>query len=269
MDLTAGKVNDAKQAQAIIEKLPADNVTVVMDRGYNDYSLFAWLSQRGTTFITRLKDNAVTTPLKKGCLSEGDNYGDYRFEFDSPAGRKACGDLQFRVVQWHDKDNDRWFNFLTNDMDLKPEQIAALYKERWQIELFFKKIKQNLKIKSFIGTNENAVMSQIWTAAIVTLLIEVLKQRSFSQMVFPKTSALRPAESHDTQKSECLARLSLRANEQRKTSRREASRDRNTGAITPVIAGQGLLFASKMQTLDLKGTNFSPCGDAHFQFGQQ
>lgn len=66
MDLTAGKVNDAKQTQAIIEKLPADNVTVVMDRSYNDYSLFAWLSQRGTTFVTRLKDNAVTTPLKKG-----------------------------------------------------------------------------------------------------------------------------------------------------------------------------------------------------------
>lgn len=88
-------------------------------------------------------------------------------------------------------------------------------------------------------------------------------------MVFPKTSALRPAESHDTQKSECLARLSRRANEQRKTNRREASGDRNTGAISLVIAGQGLLFASKMQTLDLKGTDFSPCGDAHFQFGQQ
>lgn len=69
---------------------------------------------------------------------------------------------------------------------MKPEQIAALYKERWQIELFFKKIKQNLKIKSFIGTNENAVMSQIWTAAIVTLLIEVLKQRSLHKWSFPR-----------------------------------------------------------------------------------
>ena len=95
MDLTAGKVNDAKQAQAIIEKLPADNVTVVMDRGYNDCSLFAWLSQRGTTFVTRLKDNAVTTPLKKGCLSEGDNYGDYRLEFDSPAGEKLAAIFSF------------------------------------------------------------------------------------------------------------------------------------------------------------------------------
>ena len=75
---------------------------------------------------------------------------------------------------------------LTNDMDLTPQQVAALYKERWQIELFFKKIKQNLKIKSFIGTNENAVMNQIWTAAIVTLLIEVLRQKSRHQWTFPR-----------------------------------------------------------------------------------
>ena len=71
-------------------------------------------------------------------------------------------------------------------MDLTPQQVAALYKERWQIELFFKKIKQNLKIKSFIGTNENAVMNQIWTAAIVTLLIEVLRQKSRHQWTFPR-----------------------------------------------------------------------------------
>ena len=186
IDLTSGKVNDVRRARATIEKLPADNVTVVMDRGYNDYKLFAWLSRRGTTFVTRIKDNAITTPLKKGCRSEADNYGDYSIQFDSPAGRQACGDLEFRVIQWYDKQTDRWFEFLTNDMDLTPQQVAALYKERWQIELFFKKIKQNLKIKSFIGTNENAVMNQIWTAAIVTLLIEVLRQKSRHQWTFPR-----------------------------------------------------------------------------------
>ena len=102
MDLTEGKVHDAKQAQQAIEKLPAENVTVVMDRGYNDYKLFAWLTRRGTTFVTRLKDNAVTTPLKKGVRSEGDNYGDYEVQFDSEEGRKACEGLTFRVIQWHD-----------------------------------------------------------------------------------------------------------------------------------------------------------------------
>ena len=73
MDLTEGRINDAKQARATLEKLPADNVTVVMDRGYNDYKLFGWLSSRGTTFVTRIKDNAVTTPLKKGKRTEGGN----------------------------------------------------------------------------------------------------------------------------------------------------------------------------------------------------
>lgn len=186
MDLTEGRVNDAKQARTTLEKQPADNVTVVMDRGYNDYKLFGWLSRRGTTFVTRIKDNAVTTPLKIGKRTEGENFGDYLIQFDSPAGREACGELYFRVVQWYDKDSDRWFDFLTNDMDLTPQQVAALYRERWQIELFFKKIKQNLKIKSFIGTNENAVMSQIWTAAIVTLLVEVLRQKSHHQWTFPR-----------------------------------------------------------------------------------
>ncbi len=79
-------------------------------------------------------------------------------------------------MQWHDLENDRWFEFLSNDFDLTAQQIADLYRKRWQIELFFKKLKQNLKIKSFIGTSENAVMTQIWTAAVATLLIEILRR---------------------------------------------------------------------------------------------
>ena len=79
-------------------------------------------------------------------------------------------------MQWYDSENNRWFDFLSNDFDLTTTQIADLYRKRWQIELFFKKLKQNLKIKSFIGTSENAVMTQIWTAAVATLLIEILRR---------------------------------------------------------------------------------------------
>lgn len=186
MNLTKGKVHDAKQAQQAIEKLLAENVTVVMDRGYNDYKLFAWLTRRGTTFVARLKDNAVTTPLKKGVRSEGENYGDYEVQFDSEEGRKACEGLTFPVIHWHDTDNDRWFDFLTNDMELTPQQVAVLYQERLQIELFFKTLTQNLKVKSFIGTNENAVMNQIWTAVIVTLLVKVLGQIAKHNWTFPR-----------------------------------------------------------------------------------
>ncbi len=85
--------------------------------------------------------------------------------------------LKYRLVQYKDKESGRWFEFLTNDFKLNATEIAAVYKDRWQIELFFKKLKQNLKIKTFVTTPLNAVMVQIWTALSVTLLLEILKRR--------------------------------------------------------------------------------------------
>lgn len=153
-------------------------ITVVMDRGYNDYALFMWLTRRGTKFVTRIKENAKTSRLKDDVIEETESYGDYGFRFTQEQAQTVCGDTRFRLVQWYDSDNDRWFEFLSNDFDLTAQQIADLYRKRWQIELFFKKLKQNLKIKSFIGTSKNAVMTQIWTAAVATLLIEILRRIS-------------------------------------------------------------------------------------------
>lgn len=115
-------------------------------------------------------------PRRRNYIEETQSYGDYGFRFTQEQAKEVCADTRFRLVQWYDSDNDRWFEFLSNDFDLKAEQIADLYRKRWQIELFFKKLKQNLKIKSFIGTTENAVMNQIWTAAVATLLIEILRR---------------------------------------------------------------------------------------------
>lgn len=175
VDMTEARVNDFKRAKATIELLPPLSV-VVMDRGYNDYGLFYWLSQRGTTFVTRLKDNALITPLMRHERGRGENWGDYGFTFDAEKARKVTHEMEFRLIQWYDKEHDRWFDFITNNFDLQATEVAELYKERWQIELFFKKLKQNLKIKSFIGTTKNAVMSQVWTACICTLLVEVLRR---------------------------------------------------------------------------------------------
>lgn len=176
MNMTHGKRADVKEAKAAIEALGNKEITVVMDRGYNDYALFMWLTKRGTKFVTRIKENAKTTRLKDDVIEEGENFGDYGFRFTQEKAQEVCGDTRFRLVQWYDSDNDRWFEFLSNDFDLTAQQIADLYRKRWQIELFFKKLKQNLKIKSFIGTSENAVMTQIWTAAVATLLIEILRR---------------------------------------------------------------------------------------------
>ena len=176
MNMTNAKVHDSKATREIIDSLPPFSV-VVMDRGYNDYSLFHELNLRGTTFVTRIKDNAKTSKLVP-VKEQKDRWGVYRMEFVSERAKEVCGGEVFHLVQWYDEENDRWFDFLTNDLTLEAEEVAELYRSRWEIELFFKKLKQNLLVKSFIGTNENAVMSQIWTAAIVTLLTEVLRLRS-------------------------------------------------------------------------------------------
>lgn len=177
MDMTHAQVHDSKATRQLIDRLPPMSV-VVMDRGYNDYELFELLCNRETTFVTRLKENAKTSPLQAVDVDPQKQWGVYKFHFSSEAGKAACGDREFHLVQWHDATSGRWFNFLTNDLTLKAKEVAQLYRDRWKIELFFKKIKQNLKVKTFIGTNENAVMSQIWTAAIVTLLTELLRLRS-------------------------------------------------------------------------------------------
>ena len=185
MDMTEARVHDSKATREILAKLPAFSV-VVMDRGYNDYELFADLNERGTVFVTRLKENAKTSPYVKIDADPLQRWGSYDVTFISEEARKRCDATVFRVVQWHDDTTDRWFEFLTNDRNLSAQEVADLYKARWQIELFFKKIKQNLKVKSFIGTSENAVMSQIWTAAIVTMLVEVLRMRSTYPWAFSR-----------------------------------------------------------------------------------
>ena len=176
---TKAKVSDIKAGRQILSNLPPGSI-VVMDRGYNDYALFKQMNDKSITFVTRLKDNAKHTPLrdKKIEIDPDGKWGLYEMTFTGPRAKKVCGDTVFRVLQWYDKETDRWFEFLTNNQELKAEEIAELYKQRWQIELFFKKIKQNLVIKTFVGTTENAVLTQIWTAAIAILLLEVMKRRS-------------------------------------------------------------------------------------------
>ncbi len=123
IDMTAGSVNDVKQAKAVIRQLPPDSI-VVMDRGYNDYELFSWLSDRGTTFVTRLKDNALTTPLNNRCLaSVPGEWSLHSFEFCGIAAR-CCEGKSFRLVCWNDTENLRWFRFISNAENLTGPQIA-------------------------------------------------------------------------------------------------------------------------------------------------
>ena len=182
---TDGKVADVTAARDLMS-FPKGSI-VVMDRGYNDYAFFNRLSDEGVTFITRLKDNAVHTSLatKEACraVDENGHWGDYTMSFTSKKA-KEISDRTYRVIQWSDSEEERWFEFITNNFELEPTEIALLYHERWNIELFFKKIKQNLKIKTFLGTSFNAIMSQVWAATIAVLLVEVLRVQSAHRWLF-------------------------------------------------------------------------------------
>jgi hypothetical protein len=148
-----------------------------MDRGYNDYEWFVQLSQQGVYFVTRLKDNAAFEEVESRLVPAGTNVlEDKVVYFKSQAVPDR--DHFFRIVKIWDEEKGRSFIFLTNNMNLPAATIAAIYKDRWKIELFFKAIKQNLKIKTFLGTNANAVKTQIWTALIAMLVLRFLQLMS-------------------------------------------------------------------------------------------
>jgi len=167
--ITNGKTSDIKAARRL--RFEPDTI-VVMDRGYIDYDWFVQLTQQDVYFVTRLKDNAAFTVMENRSIPDGSNIvKDQIISFNS---RAAQGQL-FRIVEVWDAEKERSFTFLTNNLKLSPSTIAAIYKDRWQIELFFKAIKQNLKIKTFLGTSSNAVKTQIWTALIAMLVLRYLQ----------------------------------------------------------------------------------------------
>ena len=173
--ITQGRVADVKIAQQL--KLPKGSL-VVMDRGYIDYKMFERWSAEGVGFVTRLKKNAEfyeleERPFKAGGVVVSDGTGQFNL---LEAGRRIKGTYR-RVVVWLE-DKQQEMQLLTNRFDLSAHTIAEIYKQRWQIELFFKAIKQNLRVKTFVGTSANAVKTQIWTALIAILLIKYLQFKS-------------------------------------------------------------------------------------------
>jgi hypothetical protein len=173
--LSDGKFADIKAARML--NLPAGAI-VVMDRGYNDYTLFGSWCTDGVYFVTRLKDNADYQVVQSLEPKPGKNIiADEIIRFNAPKSWEKCPH-HLRLVSFYNAEKDEILHFLTNNFKLAASTIAAIYKERWQIELFFKAIKQNLKVKTFLGTNENAVKSQLWTALLASLLLKFLQLKS-------------------------------------------------------------------------------------------
>jgi len=165
--ITHAKKHDKKAA----EKMPLiDGSTYVFDRAYNDYSWFNDMTERKIYFVGRMKSNAKFEVIEDLAVTGDGVLNDQLIRLSSPMAKKQCPKTLRRVCFRREEDG-KVLSFVTNDMKRPATAIADLYKQRWQIELFFKWIKQNLKIKRFIGTSENAVKIQIIIAMIAYLLL--------------------------------------------------------------------------------------------------
>ncbi|MCP4049698.1 MAG: IS4 family transposase [bacterium] len=178
--LTDGNVNDGKVAKAFT--IRSDSI-YVFDRAYHDFKWYADINARGAKFVARAKSDMSYSVIgqhnidpESDVISDEDIIVPWRHKPQESLKPKYPDPL--RLVTFKCPETGMIYRFITNIIDFESETIALIYKQRWQIELFFKWIKQNLKIKSFIGTSKNAVFTQIWIAMIAYLLIWYIKHQS-------------------------------------------------------------------------------------------
>ena len=173
--ITEGNVSDIRVAR----QFHFDPGTIVVDdRAYNDYALFGRWTAQGVYFVTRMKDNTLYEAVGEREVPQNRNI--LKDEMIELRGLKAIEKCPYplRRIEVFDSETKEVLVFLTNHLKLGATTIAAIYKERWQIEIFFKALKQNLKIKTFVGTSANAVKIQIWTALIAMLILRFLQLRA-------------------------------------------------------------------------------------------
>lgn len=179
VEITVGKMHDINIAHHLDFKKFASGTIFVFDKAYTDYDLFRKIKEAGHHFVVRLKGNANIIKLigQDRPLSGKGVLKDERIAFALPEAQKSYPD-DLRLITYYDEKNDKMYEFLTDHFKLSALNIAEIYKRRWDIKLFFKWIKQNLKIKTFLGTSKNAVMTQIWIAMTYFLLLAWIKFQS-------------------------------------------------------------------------------------------
>jgi hypothetical protein len=196
--ITAAKVND----QNFLKSLELiSHSMIVFDKAYNYYHQFALWTQRQVFFVTRLKKNAVYTVKevirvhyrKKGVAKVlRDEIIELEYNPEDETGKKQIKitkQLRLRRVCYQDEQN-RYYEFLTNNFEITAEEVAFLYKKRWGIELLFKKMKQNFQLHYFYGENENAIRTQVWCTLIAQLLLTVIQKIAQTKKAFSVVAAL-------------------------------------------------------------------------------
>lgn len=184
--MTKAKMNDRKA----LDLLPVlKGKTYVVDRAYNDYRWYYELTNKGAFFVGRMKTNALydvtetRQPIGENILT------DEVISLSSDKAKKDCP-IPLRRVTFVREEDSKKLEFITNDFQRSAKEIADLYKQRWQIELFFKWIKQNLKIKKFLGQSENAVMTQVLVAMIAYVLLKLVQLDTKSPLSLQKIARL-------------------------------------------------------------------------------
>jgi Domain of unknown function (DUF4372)/Transposase DDE domain len=173
--VTEGNTSEIKVART----LRFDPGTILaIDRGYIDYEWFRELTGQGVYFVTRMKEKAVYTVREDCQVPQNSNVVSDQIICFPRLAREGEEPVLFRRVEIRDTEKDETIVFLSNLLAFGATTIAAIYKDRWQVELFFKALKQTLKIKTFVGTSANAVRTQVWTALITMLVLKYLQLKS-------------------------------------------------------------------------------------------
>jgi len=196
--MTAAKVNDQKFLKSL--ELISDSM-IVFDKAYNYYHQFALWTTQKVYFVTRKKKNAVYTVIevkrehyrKKGKAKVlRDEVIELEYHPEREDGKqdlKTKLKMRLRKVSYQDEQN-RYFEFLTNNFDISAEDVAFLYKKRWGIEILFKKMKQNFQLHYFYGENENAIYTQVWCTLIAQLLLTVTQKIAQVKKAFSVVASL-------------------------------------------------------------------------------
>ncbi len=173
--VTEGRTSENEIAR---EFAAAPGSVIVFDKGYNNYEWHNSLTEKGIYWVTRIRGNAQYRVLEeRSFVINGKVMSDQVIQYSSTQrGRNRLKPI--RLITYWDREADKEYQFITNHFDWSAQTIADIYKQRWQVELFFKWIKQNLRIKSFLGNSKNAVLTQVLSALCVYLLVSYLKFHS-------------------------------------------------------------------------------------------
>jgi len=166
---------------------------IVFDKGYVDYSQYDRMSNEGVFFVTRQRKGSSYQVVYSTQINDQSKESGVLNDENIILGTRTHAKkikLKARLIRFFDKEKERTFEFLTNNFALPPEAIADLYKKRWQIEILFKRVKQNFPLKYFLGDNENAIKIQIWCAFIADLLIKLVQSQLKRKWAFSNLSSI-------------------------------------------------------------------------------